>query len=69
LKFVAEFAALEPPLKAPKYCEFTDPQVELYKKSLMVTTDIGVVVDGTTAKFVVTPVEVLVIRKAKASEN
>ena len=35
----------------------------------MVTTEIGVVVDGTTAKFVVTPVDKLVSKNAKASEN
>ena len=34
----------------------------------MVTTEIGVVVPGNTARFVVTPVEILVNKKAKASE-
>ena len=34
----------------------------------MVTTEIGVFVLGTTAKFVVTPVDILVNKKAKASE-
>jgi hypothetical protein len=68
LKFVAEVVAFEPPLKFPKYCELADGHDELYKKSLIVTTDIGRFVFGTTAKFVVTPVDVFVKRKAKASE-
>ena len=62
-------AALEPPLKDPKNCGLTEGQEELYKKSLIVTTEIGVVVEGTTAKLVVTPVAKLVSKNAKASEN
>jgi hypothetical protein len=69
LKFIAAEAAAEPPLYAPKYCAFADGQDELYKKSLMVTTEIGIFVLGTTAKFFVIPVLVFVNRKAKASEN
>jgi hypothetical protein len=35
----------------------------------MVTTDIGSVVPGTTARLVVTPVFIFVNKNAKASEN
>ncbi len=65
---MADVAAFEPPLKLPKYCAFADGHDELYKKSLIVTTDIGRLVLGTTAKLVVTPVDVFVKRNAKASE-
>ena len=69
MKFVADPAACDPPLNLPKYWELTDGQEELYWKSLIVTTDIGVVVFGTTAKLVVCPVAVFVSRNANASEN
>ena len=40
----------------------------MYRKSRIVTTEIGIFVLGTTAKFVVTPVFKLVNKKANASE-
>ena len=69
MKLIAEVEAAEPPLNLPKYCWFTDAHEELYIKSLIVTTEIGVVVLGTTAKLVVSPVFRLVNKNANASEN
>ncbi|CAM4007326.1 hypothetical protein FLBR109950_12855 [Flavobacterium branchiophilum] len=70
LKLFEAVVAAVPPLNKPKYCEFADGQALLFALFLIVVTAIGVLVLGTSAKFIgAVPAVTSVRKKAKASEK